>query len=210
MAGELVYRLLVFALLATFIVHRGYYTRRFGRPAADTLVARKGGRMAQAAGLLGGAALLASLIYILAPQWLAWASLGLPAWLRWLGVGVALAGFGLLQWAHVALGRNWSDTPRLLRGQALVVAGPYAWVRHPMYTAFLLILGSTLLISANWLVGGLWLAGSGLDIAGRVRFEEAVLAKTFGAAYREHALRTGRLLPRVGMRAAPERRPPAA
>jgi protein-S-isoprenylcysteine O-methyltransferase Ste14 len=68
-------------------------------------------------------------------------------------VGVALAGFALLEWSHRSLGAEWSEQPRLTQSQRLVQSGPYRWVRHPIYCSFLLILGSTLLISANALVG---------------------------------------------------------
>jgi protein-S-isoprenylcysteine O-methyltransferase Ste14 len=200
MENDLIFRILVLLLLAGFAAHRGYSTRKFARPPADTVVERKADRMQRAAGVLAIPALLATLLYVVAPRWVAWASLPLPAWLRWAGLGVALAGFTLLQWAHVALGRNWSDTPRLLRGQTLVREGPYRRIRHPIYSAFLLILGSTLLLSANWLVGGLWIAAAALDIASRVRFEDAVLEAQFGDVYRAYAKETGALLPRLGHR----------
>ena len=198
MDNELIYRILLLLLLVGFFLHRGYYTRKFTRPAADTVAQRPGDWMQRAANVLAVPALLATLVYILAPRWVAWAALPLPAWLRWAGLAAALAGFALLQWAHAALGRNWSDAPRLLRGQTLVREGPYRRIRHPIYTAFLLILGSTLLLSANWLVGGLWIAATALDIASRVRFEEAVLEGQFGEAYRAYAKETGALLPRLG------------
>jgi len=65
------------------------------------------------------------------------------------GLGMALAGFALLRWSHQALGKNWSDRPRITQGQQLVSEGPYRRIRHPIYTAFLLILGSSLFVSAN-------------------------------------------------------------
>lgn len=197
---DLVFRLLLAALLLGFMAHRGYSTRKMAQPAAETVRERPPDGTQRAGALLAAGALISSGVYIVFPAWLAWAALPLPDWLRWGGVALALAGFGLLQWAHVALGRNWSDTPRLLREQALVTDGPYRWARHPIYTAFLMILGAPLLISANWLVGGLWLAATGLDIAGRVRFEETLLEEQFGAAYHAYAARTGRLAPRLGRR----------
>jgi len=137
------------------------------------------------------------LIYLIAPNWMAWSALPLPAWLRWLGVAIALTGFALLQWSHQSLGKNWSDSPLLLEGQEMIASGPYRWIRHPIYAAFLLILGSPLLISANWFVGGMWIGMTGLDVASRVRAEEAMMVGQFGEQYHAYMQRTGRLLPRL-------------
>jgi protein-S-isoprenylcysteine O-methyltransferase Ste14 len=128
---------------------------------------------------------------------MSWASLPVPAWLRWLGVAAAVLGFGLLQWSQLALGQNWSDTPRITKRQELVTAGPYRRMRHPIYTAFLLILGSSLLIAANWFVGGAWIGMAAVDIQGRIRYEEEKMLSRFGEEYRNYARRTGGLLPRL-------------
>ena len=128
---------------------------------------------------------------------MAWSALPLPAWLRWLGVAIALTGFALLQWSQQSLGKNWSDSPLLLKGQEMIASGPYRWIRHPIYAAFLLILGSPLLISANWFVGGMWIGMTGLDVASRVRAEEAMMVGQFGEQYHAYVQRTGRLLPRL-------------
>jgi protein-S-isoprenylcysteine O-methyltransferase Ste14 len=155
------------------------------------------GPLAKIASLIFLLALASSLIYIIYPPFIDWAALPLPDWARWLGVAVAVGGFSLLEWSHRALGQNWSDQPRVTQGQQLVQNGPYRWVRHPIYTAFLLILGSTLLIASNGLVGGLWILAVSLDISPRMRYEETVLLAKFGEGYRSYMQRTGRLLPRL-------------
>src|SRR5688572_13337499 len=151
METEMVFRILLPTLLVAFIVHRGYYTKKYSESANDTLKKREEGTAAKLAGLLGIIGFIGMIVYVINPGWLAWATLPLPFWLRWVGVGIALAGFALLQWAQNTLGKSWSDTPRMIKEQALVTSGPYKLIRHPIYTAFLLILGSTLFISANWL-----------------------------------------------------------
>jgi protein-S-isoprenylcysteine O-methyltransferase Ste14 len=79
----------------------------------------------------------------------------------------------------------------------LVTSGPYRRIRHPIYTAFLLILGAPLLLSANWLIGGAWLAMTILEVTTRIRIEEAMMLSRFGDQYRAYMATTGRLLPRV-------------
>jgi protein-S-isoprenylcysteine O-methyltransferase Ste14 len=106
-------------------------------------------------------------------------------------------GFAFLQWAQNTLGKNWSDTPRMIKEQALITSGPYQFIRHPIYTAFLLILGSTLFISSNWLIGLAWIGMTLLELASRIRFEEGLMLEYFGDQYRAYMKRTGRLLPKI-------------
>lgn len=195
--GEGVFRLLLLGLLAAFVAHRGYHSRTRARAESDTLTRRIPDRPRRIAAVFTGLALLASAVYVVNPSLLSRTALLLPAWLRWAGVTWAVAGFVLLQWAHAALAQNWSDVPRLLQGQTLTRTGPYRWARHPIYSAFLIILSAPLLITANWLVGVTWIVGTAVEVAGRVRYEDALLAESFGDDYRDYARHTGRLLPRL-------------
>ena len=194
------FRAIIAALLIGFVAHRGFYTRKVQHAAEAVREQPKLGIASQIAGLLAILALLATITYIFIPAWISWSSLLLPVWSRWLGVGVALGGFVLLQWSQQSLGMNWSDAPNLLEGQEMVASGPYRWIRHPIYAAFLLILGSLLLISANWCVGGLWIGMTGLDVASRIRTEETMMVSRFGERYRAYMRRTGRLFPRIRKR----------
>ena len=195
MQTQTIFRILLPLLILTFAVHRGYYVRKHGEE-QNTLKKREEGLASRIAGVLGIIGFVAILIYAVNPAWLAWASLPVPLWLRWLGVGVALLGFTILQWAQNTLGKNWSDTPRMIKEQALITSGPYHFVRHPIYTAFLLILGSTFLISANWLIGLAWIGMTALEVMSRIGFEENLMIEYFGDHYREYMKRTGRLLPK--------------
>lgn len=196
MNSETIFRILLPLVLVSFAMHRGYYVRKHGSE-QNTLKKREEGLPSRIAGILGLLGFIAVLIYAVNPDWLARASLPFPAWLRWAGVGVALLGFGLLQWAQNTLGRNWSDTPRMIKEQALVTSGPYQFIRHPIYTAFLLILGSLLLISSNWLIGLAWIGMAVLELTSRIGFEEKLMLEYFGDHYRAYMERTGRLLPRI-------------
>ena len=196
MERETVFRIILPALVIGFAIHRGYYVRKHGEE-QNTLKKREEGWASKVAGPLGLLGFIALLVYVVIPNWLSWASLPLPAWLRWTGVGITLLGFFLLQWAQNTLGKNWSDTPRMIREQSLITAGPYKFIRHPIYAAFLLILGSTLLISANWLIGLTWLGMTVLEVVSRIGFEENLMLEYFGDRYREYMKRTGRILPRM-------------
>jgi protein-S-isoprenylcysteine O-methyltransferase Ste14 len=198
MMTEQIFRILLFILLVSFVGHRGIQNRRRGpqkEQIARTLDTRASDKIV---GVLGIVALLSSASYIFFPGLVSWASLPFPTWLRYGGVALALSGFALLQWAQRALSSNWSDTPVKLKKHTLTVVGPYRWVRHPIYTAFLLILSAPLLLSANWLIGISWIAMTYLDVTARIDAEEAMLRESFGKEFTAYAKRSGRLLPRLG------------
>jgi protein-S-isoprenylcysteine O-methyltransferase Ste14 len=197
METDTIFRVLLPILIITFAAHRGYYVKNYSKPENTTVKKRDEGIVSKAAGLLGIAGFAATIIYIINPNWLDFANFSLPNWLRWAGLGIATLGFSLLQWAQITLANSWSDTPRMMKEQALVTSGPYKFIRHPIYTAFILILGSPLLISANWLIGLCWLGMTALEVASRVNFEETLMIEFFGSQYREYMKKTGRLLPKI-------------
>lgn len=195
MESETIFRVILPVLMIGFALHRGYYVKNHTRPEEATLKKQEEGIASKAAGLLGLIGFLSIIAYTIRPDWLAFANLEFPTWLRWAGVGIALLGFVLLQWAQVTLGKNWSDTPRMMKNQTLVTEGPYLYIRHPIYMAFLLILGFTLFISSNWLIGVCMIGMTVLEIISRIRYEESLMTEYFGEQYRAYMKRTGRLLP---------------
>jgi len=159
---ETIFRIILPTLIIAFALHRGYYVKSHSQPEDVTLKERQEGPASKIGGLLGLIGFVSVIVFVIDPNWLAFANLPLPLWSRWAGVALALIGFALLDllsksWAQVTLGKSWSDTPRMMKGQTLIISGPYQFIRHPIYTAFILILGSTLLISSNWLIGLAWL-----------------------------------------------------
>ena len=194
---ETIFRILLPVLIIGFAAHRGYYVKYHSKPEDATVKKSEEGAASKIAGLLGMLGFLSMIAYAINPNWLAFASLSFPLWLRWLGVGIALVGSALLQWAQVTLGKSWSDTPRMMKEQNLITSGPYRTIRHPIYTAFILILGSTLFVSSNWLIGLCWIGMTVLEVASRIGFEESLMLEFFGEQYREYIKRTGRLLPRL-------------
>lgn len=199
MQTESIFRIILPALVISFIAQRGYYVKNRSQPENATLTERRKGPASMLATLLGSLAFISLTAYVINPNWLSWASLSLPFWLRWVGAVTSLSGFALLQWAQNTLGENWSDAPRMMRDQKLVTNGPYRWVRHPIYSAFLLILGSIFLISANWFIGISWLGMTVIEIISRISFEESLMIEYFGDQYREYMKTTGRLLPRANI-----------
>jgi protein-S-isoprenylcysteine O-methyltransferase Ste14 len=135
-------------------------------------------------------------LYFLTP-WIDFATTPMPLWLRWIGGVVVCLGIVLFGWAHQALGQNWTAILALSKEHEMVQNGPYRYVRHPMYSAFFVIGIGFGLLSANWLIGIIYLAPLLVMYATRVSTEEKMMIDRFGDSYREYMKHTGRLFPRL-------------
>ena len=117
------------------------------------------------------------------------------AWAVALGTIIFACALWIFRISHKALGRNWSITLEIREQHKLICAGPYALVRHPMYTSFLLIsLGQAFLLS-NWVVGLAGLIGFAVLFFLRVDKEERMMLENFGPEYRSYMERTKRIIP---------------
>ena len=117
------------------------------------------------------------------------------AWAVALGTIIFAFGLWVFRKSHKVLGRNWSITLQIREQHKLVCAGPYAMVRHPMYTSFLLMaLGQAFLLS-NWVVGLAGLIGFAVLFFLRVDKEERMMLENFGPQYRAYMERTKRIIP---------------
>ena len=113
-----------------------------------------------------------------------------------LGFVLVVAGLAFSAWARDVLGRNWSGRVVIQDGHQLVTAGPYAYIRHPLYTGLLVGIAGMSLIAAD--------LGSVLGFLFAVAFfwlkasrEERMLENEFGPAYTYYRSHTGALLPRL-------------
>ena len=118
-----------------------------------------------------------------------------PDWLRWAGLGLGMTSVGLFAWTHAVLGRFWSTTLQLRPDHRLITAGPYARIRHPMYSAILGWIISLGLVGANWIAFVLAALGTLIVLLRTQGEEEKMMLDQFGEEYREYMKRTGRLLP---------------
>lgn len=147
------------------------------------------------------ASLFISLVLVFLPaRLMSWVGVDSPASFgAWQVGGIALAvgGAGLALWCvgtFVRVGRGTPapfDPPR-----RLVVAGPYRFVRNPMYLgAGLALAGAALYYASWWLVAylGLLFLASHLFI---VFHEEPALRRSFGAEYRDYCGVVGRWVPK--------------
>ncbi len=105
-----------------------------------------------------------------------------------------MAGVLIAIWARFSLGRNWSGVVTLKEGHELVTSGPYAAIRHPIYTALILLfLGTTLLVGTP--SASLGLACVIWSCWVKLRQEETLMLLQFPDSYPAYMARTKRLVP---------------
>ena len=113
----------------------------------------------------------------------------------WPTVGLIAVGFAFAWWARIWLGALWSGQVTKKADHRVVDTGPYAIVRHPIYTGILLAVYSTAalkgtvlgLVGAALITLGLWM---------KARLEENWLRQELGAGdYDAYRRRVSMLLP---------------
>lgn len=117
-------------------------------------------------------------------------------WIESLAILITAAGIALAIWARFYLGENWSSVVSIKVDHQLIRTGPYAWVRHPIYSGILLgMIGTALarreprgLFAVVILWFGFWI---------KSRMEEVFMRKTFGPEYEAYSSTTGALIPRL-------------
>ena len=110
-------------------------------------------------------------------------------------MGLTLAGLAFTWWARIHLGRLWSGSITRKEDHRVIDTGPYALVRHPIYTGLIFAIWTTAaaqataagLLGAALITFGLWL---------KARAEERFLTAELGAdAYGTYRRRVPMLIP---------------
>jgi protein-S-isoprenylcysteine O-methyltransferase Ste14 len=112
--------------------------------------------------------------------------------------GLALLLFGMYWafWARYTLGTNWSGRVTIKEDHELVTAGPYKFVRHPIYTGVLFAFMGTALALAR--MGNLFAIAIMVAVfAHKIRLEEKVLDQHFGNKYADYRRSAKTLIPLV-------------
>ena len=130
------------------------------------------------------------------PPWLDKRLLPPGAWCFWIGAVITAGGLLFAVWARRHLGKNWSQAVTLKEGHELITSGPYALVRHPIYTGFLLgFVGSAVargewrgLLAVALVFGALW---------HKLKLEEKWMRAQFGESYEAYSRRVAALVPYV-------------
>jgi protein-S-isoprenylcysteine O-methyltransferase Ste14 len=190
----LLYRRLILGLWFAWAVYwmvsavSGKATQRRESPAS---------RLAHVVPLIIGAVLLGS-------RDMPWGWLAQRLWPRsltayWIGVALLAAGLAFAVWARVHLGRNWSGSVSVKEGHELIRSGPYAYVRHPIYTGLLTaVLGTA--IASGTMRAALGFAIITAALVRKLRTEERFMRETFPGEYARYGAQVPVLIPFTGTR----------
>jgi len=105
-------------------------------------------------------------------------------------------GHSFAWWARLHLGKLWSGRVTRKEGHRVVDTGPYALVRHPIYTGLLLAFVGSALARGEWrgvlavliVLAALWR---------KLRLEEKWMREQFGENYQQYSRRVAALVPFV-------------
>lgn len=112
------------------------------------------------------------------------------------GLALTMAGYAATIWCYVIMGNAWRIGINRQEKNQLVTAGPYRWIRHPIYAfQVVMLLGGLLLLPT---IGSVVVVVLHLVfVLIKARDEEAYLVTVHGDAYREFMAKTGRLFPKL-------------
>lgn len=129
------------------------------------------------------------------PRWLRWQFVSEQSMAAaWTGLALTAAGIAFAIAARFWIGTNWSARVTIKEDHQLIQNGPYAVVRHPIYSGFILAFLGTAIVYGE-VRGLLGLALSALGWVLKLRTEEALLSEQFGSAYLDYKRRVKALVP---------------
>ena len=181
-------------LVTLVIVAGGAIFIAFAQLARRRAVAARGGSLRTAGGLPRLAPYFFWVPYVVAAL-RPGPNVAVPAPLVAAGLALSVAGVAVALWAIVTLGRHYDLVLEVHAGHELVREGPFAVVRHPVYTGLgLHFLGACLATGNVVLIAGTLLVTYPAFYL-RARAEEQLLREQFGAAYDEYSRAVGMLVP---------------
>lgn len=201
MTSEPIFRILFWILILGVLIMRIFFTLRVRlageRVMPDRAAVKREGTAAFLVRVIGGFLVCGLLIaYAAQPAWLAALSIPIPDVFRWMGFLLGLFGLGIWIWAQIALGREWSPQLQLREKHRLITTGPYARMRHPLYSGMIVWAGGLALLTANWLFVGIAVLMCVAFVL-RMPKEEQMMIDKFGDEYREYMKRTGSIFPKI-------------
>ncbi len=199
---ELRFRLIIAAQLLAMGAVRAYYSGFRREETSQTSSVRR----AESAWLSALLAMLAILhfgtvfVYLGNPRLVDWCAFAIADPIRWAAIWISCLAMAGELWAAIALGTSYSPLLRVAEERRVVSAGPYRWIRHPLYAFWLPLMAGWGVAAGNWFILATGTVLILVLMIVRVPREEAMMLEGFGESYRQYMARTGRFIPRAWSR----------
>jgi len=198
---DIFFRIVFLLSFAAFWGVRGYYVKKtkFGKQSRKERfeAIREEGRASSFLLLVAfWVYIIIAALYLLGFTIISWSYIPLPALLRYIGTVTAIGSIAFVYWAHRTLRESYSAIMETSQNQKLVKEGPYRKIRHPIYTAHILLDIALILISENILLLLIFIISIPFTYK-RMFNEEQMMIDRFGKEYEEYMQETGRLLPKI-------------
>ena len=115
-------------------------------------------------------------------------------WEFWAAAFITASGILFSVWARVHLGGNWSGIVTVKQDHELITNGPYAIVRHPIYTALLVAIIGSAMARGEWR-GVLAVLLAWWALWRKLQLEERWMVERFGEQYEAYRRRVPALVP---------------
>ncbi|GAA4301998.1 isoprenylcysteine carboxylmethyltransferase family protein [Compostibacter hankyongensis] len=192
---EQFYEISLLLIVGIFLWLRMYFKKKYYVPGHQKVIARSLPQAQLLLQVLLGLSMVLPPLLLVFTDWLDFAGFYLSAAYRLAGWVVAVISLLLLWWTHRSLHSNWSPSVEIREEHDLITAGPFRYVRHPMYTAFFFFYASFLPLSANLFAGLLPVTLFFVILYLRVPVEEKMLQQQFGERYVVYKAATRRFIP---------------
>ena len=115
---------------------------------------------------------------------------------RCFGLGMAFIGFGIMNWAVIALGNQFSVDVTIQEKHRLITKGLYSYLRHPRYLGIILFLSGVSMVFNSW-IAFVFAIASVPVLIWRIQDEEKMMHQEFTDDWDEYVKRSWRLIPYV-------------
>jgi protein-S-isoprenylcysteine O-methyltransferase Ste14 len=111
------------------------------------------------------------------------------------GLALIVVGLSFAVWARVNIGNNWGMPMTLKEEPELITSGPYAFVRHPIYSGILFAMAASIIVYG--IISLMILLIAGAYFVYSAKREEANLVAQMPDAYPAYKQRSKMLIPFV-------------
>jgi protein-S-isoprenylcysteine O-methyltransferase Ste14 len=118
-----------------------------------------------------------------------------PDAVRLVALSLIIGGIGFALWAMFTLGRHYDLVLEVHADHQLVRTGPFAWVRHPLYTGISVHYLGACLATGNVVLALGTIFVSLPTLVARARAEERLLREQLGPEYERYAREVPMLVP---------------